>query len=142
LGPSRATGAQKRGDVDQPIGALLSDLQRCGLLDETLVVIAGEFGRTPMNQGGQSGDRYGRDHHGKCFSIVLAGAGVRGGTVVGATDELGYQVVADPFTVHDLQATMLHLLGFDHERLVFRHRGRDYRLTDVHGRVMRPVVTG
>ncbi|MCU0862792.1 MAG: DUF1501 domain-containing protein [Planctomycetes bacterium] len=133
---------QKAGEVDQPIGALLSDLQRCGLLDETLVVIAGEFGRTPMNQGGQSGDRYGRDHHGKCFSIVLAGAGVRGGTVVGATDELGYQVVADPFTVHDLQATMLHLLGFDHERLVFRHRGRDFRLTDVHGRVMRPVVAG
>jgi Protein of unknown function (DUF1501) len=130
----------KAGEVDQPIGALLTDLQRSGMLEETLVVIAGEFGRTPMNQGGQSGDRYGRDHHGKCFSIVMAGAGVRGGNVVGATDELGYQVVEDPFTVHDLQATMLHLLGFDHERLVFRHRGRDFRLTDVHGRVMRKTL--
>ena len=131
---------RKAGEVDRPLGALLTDLQRSGLLDETLVVIAGEFGRTPMNQGGQGGDRYGRDHHGKCFSIVLAGAGVRGGTVVGATDELGYRVVADPFTAHDLQATMLHLLGFDHERLVFRHRGRDFRLTDVHGRVMRQAL--
>jgi uncharacterized protein (DUF1501 family) len=126
--------------VDRPIGALLTDLQRSGLFDETLVVIAGEFGRTPMNQGGQSGDRYGRDHHGKCFSIVLAGAGVRGGTVVGATDELGYQVVEDPFTVHDLQATMLHLLGFDHERLTWRFQGRDYRLTDVAGRVVRELL--
>ena len=131
---------KKAGEVDQPIGALLTDLQRSGLLEETLVVVAGEFGRTPMNQGGQSGDRYGRDHHGKCFSIVLAGAGVRGGTVVGATDELGYQVVEEPFTAHDLQATILHLLGFDHERLVFRHRGRDFRLTDVHGRVMRRAL--
>ncbi len=95
-----------------------------------------------MNQGGQSGDHSGRDHHGKCFSIALAGAGVRGGTVVGATDELGYQVTMDPFTVHDLQATMLHLLGFDHERLVYGHRGRDFRLTDVHGRVMPQVVAG
>lgn len=133
---------RKAAEIDQPIGALLTDLQRCGLLEETLVVVAGEFGRTPMNQGGQSGDRYGRDHHGKCFSIVLAGAGVRGGTVLGATDELGYQVVEDPFTAHDLQATMLHLLGFDHERFVFRHRGRDFRLTDVRGRVMRKVVAG
>jgi uncharacterized protein (DUF1501 family) len=133
---------RKAGEVDRPIAALLTDLQRRGLLEKTLVVVAGEFGRTPMNQGGQSGDRYGRDHHGKCFSIVLAGAGVRGGTVVGATDELGYQVVEDPFTPHDLQATVLHLLGFDHERLVFRHRGRDFRLTDVHGRVMRKVVAG
>lgn len=133
---------RKAGEIDQPLGALLTDLQRCGLLDETLVVVAGEFGRTPMNQGGQAGDRYGRDHHGKCFSIVLAGAGVRGGTVVGATDELGYQVVEDPFTVHDLQATILHLLGFDHERLVHRHRGRDFRLTDVHGKVMRKVLVG
>ena len=133
---------KKAGEVDRPLGALLTDLQRSGLFDETLVVIAGEFGRTPMNQGGQSGDRYGRDHHGKCFSVVLAGAGVRGGTVVGATDELGYQVVEDPFTLHDLQATMLHLLGFDHERLVFRHRGRDFRLTDVHGHVMRKALLG
>jgi hypothetical protein len=131
---------RKAGEVDQPIGALLTDLQRSGMLEETLVVVAGEFGRTPMNQGGQSGDRYGRDHHGKCFSIVLAGAGVRGGTVVGATDELGYRVVEEPFTAHDLQATILHLLGFDHERLVFRHRGRDFRLTDVHGRVMRRAL--
>ena len=131
---------KKTGEIDRPIGALLTDLACRGMLDETLVVFAGEFGRTPMNQGGQSGDRYGRDHHGKCFSIWLAGAGIRGGTVVGATDDLGYDVVDSPFTVHDLQATILHLLGFDHERLVFRHRGRDYRLTDVYGKVMRQVL--
>ncbi len=131
---------QKASEVDRPIGALLTDLACRGLLDETLVVFAGEFGRTPMNQGGQSGDRYGRDHHGRCFSIWMAGAGIRGGAVVGATDELGFDVVDRPFTVHDLQATILHLLGFDHERLTYRHSGRDYRLTDVHGQVMRDVL--
>jgi uncharacterized protein (DUF1501 family) len=119
---------------------LLQDLAARGLLDETLVVFAGEFGRTPMNQGGQAGDRYGRDHHGKAFSVWLAGGGVKGGTVLGATDDLGYAVVERPIEVADLHATMLHQLGFDHERLVHRHQGRDYRLTDVAGHVIREVL--
>lgn len=127
-------------EVDQPMAALLIDLERRGLLDDTLVVCAGEFGRTPMNQGGQTGDRYGRDHHGKAFSIWLAGGGVRGGTVVGATDEFGYEVVEDPVSVPDLHATMLHLLGFHHEKLTYRHQGRDFRLTDVSGRVVRSLL--
>ncbi len=131
---------KKAGEVDQPIGALLQDLAARGLLDETLVVFAGEFGRTPMNQGGQAGDRYGRDHHGKAFSVWMAGGGVRGGTVLGATDDLGYAVVERPIEVADLHATMLHLLGFDHERLTHRHQGRDHRLTDVAGRVVREIL--
>ena len=127
-------------EVDRPMAALLIDLERRGLLDDTLVVCAGEFGRTPMNQGGQTGDRYGRDHHGKAFSVWLAGGGIRGGTVVGATDEFGYQVVEDPVSVPDLHATVLWQLGFDHERLTYRHQGRDFRLTDVSGRVVQKLL--
>ncbi|MBL8900797.1 MAG: DUF1501 domain-containing protein [Planctomycetes bacterium] len=130
----------RTSEVDRPIAALILDLERRGLLDDTLIVCAGEFGRTPMNQGGQTGDRYGRDHHGQAFSVWLAGGGIRGGAEVGKTDELGYRVVEDPVSMHDLHATMLHLLGFDHEKLTFRHQGRDYRLTDVSGEVVRKLL--
>ncbi|MFN8824447.1 MAG: DUF1501 domain-containing protein [Planctomycetota bacterium] len=126
--------------VDRPIAALLTDLRRRGLLDDTLVVFGGEFGRTVYSQGGLSRDNYGRDHHPRCFSMWLAGGGVRAGTVFGETCEHGYNIVRDPVSVHDLHATLLHLLGFDHERLTFRHQGRDYRLTDVAGKVVRPLL--
>jgi hypothetical protein len=123
-------------DVDQPQAALIADLKQRGLLDETLVVWGGEFGRTVYGQGGLKDD-YGRDHHGRCFSMWLAGGGIRGGTVHGETDDFGYNVVRDPVHIHDLNATILHCLGVDHERLTFRFQGREYRLTDVHGTVVR-----
>ena len=121
--------------VDQPLAALLVDLDRRGLLDETLVVFAGEFGRTPFSQGSD-----GRDHNPYGFSIWLAGGGIRRGHVHGATDELGYRAVEDPCTFYDLWATVLHQLGLDHERLTFKHQGRYYRLTDVHGNVVRGLM--
>lgn len=126
-------------DVDQPQAALLTDLRRRSLLDETLVVWAGEFGRTVYGQGGLQ-DNYGRDHHGRCFTVWLAGGGVRGGTVYGETDDFGYNIVTNPVHIHDLNATLLHCLGVDHERLTFRHQGRDYRITDVHGKVVRELL--
>ncbi|MFY9341693.1 MAG: DUF1501 domain-containing protein [Planctomycetota bacterium] len=122
--------------VDQPIAALLTDLRARGLLDDTLVVWGGEFGRTVYSQGGLSRDNYGRDHHPRCFTMWMAGGGVRRGTVYGETDDLGYNIARDPVSVHDLHATLLHLLGFHHERLSYRHQGRDFRLTDVFGRVV------
>ncbi len=121
--------------VDQPIAALLQDLKARGLLDSTLVVFAGEFGRTPFAQGTQ-----GRDHNPQGFSIWLAGGGIRGGMVHGATDDYGYRAVENVVTVHDLHATLLHLLGFDHEKLTFRYSGRDFRLTDVYGSVVREIL--
>ncbi|MCH7918742.1 MAG: DUF1501 domain-containing protein [Planctomycetes bacterium] len=121
--------------VDQPIAGLIKDLKRRGLLDETLVIWAGEFGRTPFSQGSN-----GRDHNPYGFSIWLAGGGIRGGTVYGATDEYGYHVVENKCTVYDLWATVLHQLGVDHEQLTFRHGGRDLRLTDVHGHVLRDII--
>jgi hypothetical protein len=121
--------------VDRPIAALLSDLEQRGLLDDTLVVWAGEFGRTPFSQGSD-----GRDHNPLGYSIWLAGGGVKGGTVMGATDELGYRAVEDVVSLYDLWATVLHCLGIDHEDLTFRHGGRDMRLTDVHGNVMRKIL--
>jgi hypothetical protein len=126
--------------VDRPIAALLTDLRARGLLDDTLVVWGGEFGRTVYSQGGLARDNYGRDHHPRCFTMWLAGGGVRPGHVHGETCDHGYNIVRDPVSVHDLHATMLHLLGFDHERLVYRHQGRDFRLTDVHGRVVRELL--
>ncbi len=126
--------------VDQPIAALLTDLRRRGLLDDTLVVWGGEFGRTVYSQGGLARDNYGRDHHPRCFSMWLAGAGVRRGHTHGETCDHGYNIVRDPVSVHDLHATLLHLLGFDHERLTYRHQGRDYRLTDVFGRVVKELL--
>lgn len=123
-------------DTDQASAALVKDLKRLGLLDETLVIWGGEFGRTPMVQGGNDG----RDHHNRAFSIWLAGGGVKRGYVHGETDEFGFNVVRDPVHVHDLNATLLHLLGFDHEKLTYRFQGRDFRLTDVHGHVVRGIL--
>src|SRR5262249_55478989 len=120
-------------EVDRASAALLTDLKRRGLLDETLVVWGGEFGRTPMAQGS------GRDHHIKGFSLWLAGGGIKGGVTYGATDELGYNAVEDVVPVHDLHATLLYLLGVDHKRLTFKFQGRDFRLTDVHGNVVRKI---
>lgn len=121
--------------VDQPIAALIKDLKARGLLEETLIVFAGEFGRTPFAQG-----RNGRDHNPSAFSLWLAGAGIKGGTVYGRTDEYGYRVIENKTTIHDLHATMLHLLGVDHERLTYRFSGRDIRLTDVHGHVIKDIL--
>jgi uncharacterized protein (DUF1501 family) len=130
-------------EMDRPCAALVRDLEQRGMLDDTLVVWAGEFGRTPMVQefspDGGKGDP-GRDHHKDAFSIWMAGGGVKRGHVHGETDEFGIRVTKDPVHVHDLQATMLHLLGMDHRRLTYRHQGRDFRLTDVHGHVVKEVL--
>lgn len=127
-------------ETDQASAALVADLKRRGLLDDTLVVWGGEFGRTVYCQGELTAKSYGRDHHPRCFSMWVAGGGFRGGTVYGETDEYSYNVVRDPVSVHDLHATLLHQLGIDHERLTFKFQGRDYRLTDVHGRVIRGLI--
>ena len=128
------------GDVDQACAALVRDLQQRGLLDETLVVWGGEFGRTVYCQGQLTPENYGRDHHGRCFSMWLAGGGIRGGQTFGETDDHSFNVARDPVHVHDLNATLLDRLGFDHTRLTFRFQGRDYRLTDVHGRVVSEIL--
>ena len=127
-------------DVDQACAGLILDLEQRGLLEDTLVVWGGEFGRTIYCQGPLSRADYGRDHHPRCFTIWMAGGGVKGGVVHGATDEFSYNVVRDPVHVHDLNATILHCLGIDHERLTYRYAGRDFRLTDVHGRVVRELL--
>ena len=122
-------------EVDRGAAALVEDLSRRGMLDDTLVVFGTEFGRTPMAQG------KGRDHHMKAFSMWLAGGGIKPGITYGATDELGYGVVENPVTVHDLHATLLHLMGIDHLRLTIRAQGRDFRLTDVAGTVVKDLLT-
>ena len=122
--------------VDQPIAALLTDLKSTGLLDETLVIWSGEFGRTPFAQGGN-----GRDHNPFGFSLWMAGGGVKKGFVHGETDEWGYKAVKHPLEIHDLHATVLHLLGMDHKRLTFRFGGRDMRLTDVHGELIHEILS-
>ncbi len=122
--------------VDQPIAALMSDLKRRGLLEETLVIWAGEFGRTPFSQGSN-----GRDHNPFGFSIWMAGGGIKGGTTYGETDELGYHAVENPCEVYDMWATTLHLMGLDHHDLTYRHAGRDFRLTDVHGNVLNSILS-
>ena len=122
-------------DTDKATAALLLDLKQRGLLDDTLIVWGGEFGRTIYSQGGASVDNYGRDHHPRCFTMWMAGGGVKAGTSYGETDEFSYNVAKDPVHVHDLHATILHLLGFDHEKLTHRYAGRDYRPTDVYGHV-------
>jgi uncharacterized protein (DUF1501 family) len=124
------------GDTDQASAALVMDLKDRGLLDDTIVIWGGEFGRTPMVQGGNDG----RDHHNRAFSVWLAGGGLKKGHVHGKTDEFGFNVVEDPVHVHDLNATLLHLLGFDHRKLTFRSQGRDYRLTDVHGNLVQGIL--
>jgi hypothetical protein len=126
-------------DVDQPQAALVQDLKQRGMLDDTLVIWGGEFGRTVYGQGGLL-DNYGRDHHGRCFTMWLAGGGTRPGVVYGETDDYGYNIVRDPVSVHDLHATLLHCLGLDHERLTYRFQGRDFRLTDVHGKVVKALL--
>ena len=126
---------------DQPIAGLLTDLKQRGMLEDTLVIWGGEFGRTPtVELNGEGRSQLGRDHNHYGFSIWMAGGGIKGGTVHGATDDFGFKAVRDPVSVHDLHATILHLLGFDHERLTYRYAGRDFRLTDVHGRVVRAVL--
>ena len=127
-------------DVDQACAALISDLKQRGLLEETLIVWGGEFGRTIYSQGKLSSTDYGRDHHGRCFTMWLAGGGIKPGLSYGQTDEHCYNVAHDPVHVHDLNATILHCLGIDHERLTFRFQGRQYRLTDVHGKVVRGML--
>jgi hypothetical protein len=127
-------------DTDQPTAALIEDLKIRGLLEDTLVVWGGEFGRTVYSQGTLTSDNYGRDHHPRCFSMWMAGAGVKPGSVVGETDDFSYNIASHPVHIHDLNATVLHLLGIEHTRLTFRHQGRDYRLTDVHGIVVRDAL--
>ena len=127
-------------ETDQASAALVTDLKRRGLLEDTLVVWGGEFGRTNYSQGALTPTDYGRDHHPRCFTMWMAGGGVKPGVVHGRTDELGYNVVENPVHVHDLQATLLHQLGLDHTRLTHHHQGRDFRLTDVHGRVLRDLL--
>src|SRR4030095_817028 len=126
-------------DGDRAAAALIADLKSRGLLDDTLVILGGEFGRTPYAEN-QKEKKAGRDHHHTAFSTLLAGGGVRGGMVYGATDELGMKAVENPVHVHDLHATILHLLGLDHERLTYRYAGRDFRLTDVAGNVVKGIL--
>ena len=127
--------------IDQPTAALITDLKRRGMLEDTLVVWGGEFGRTVYSQGKLTKDGYGRDHHPKCFSMWMAGAGVKAGYSHGLTDDFGYNIIKDPVHVHDFQATMLHLMGIDHEQLVYKFQGRRFRLTDVHGNVIKSLLS-
>ncbi len=126
--------------TDQPSAALILDLKQRGLLDDTLVIWGGEFGRTNYSQGVLSKTNYGRDHHPKCFTIWMAGAGIKSGLTYGQTDEFSYNIVRDPVHVHDFQATLMHLMGIDHERFNFKFQGRRYRLTDVHGKVVKGIL--
>lgn len=132
--------ALQAGDTDRASAALIADLERLGLLEDTLVVWGGEFGRTVYCQGELTETNYGRDHHPRCFTIWLAGGGVRGGLTYGSTDEVSYNITEDPVSVFDLNATLLHLLGIDHERLTYRHQGREFRLTDVEGHVIQGLL--
>ncbi len=127
-------------DTDQPSAALLQDLKQRGLLDDTLVIWGGEFGRTVFSQGELTEKTFGRDHHPRCYSVWLAGGGIKPGMSFGETDDYSYNIARDPVHIHDLNATILHCLGIQHERLTFRHQGRDFRLTDVHGEVVKPVL--
>lgn len=132
--------ASQAKDVDQASAALITDLKQRGLLDETLVIWGGEFGRTNYSQGKMTKDNYGRDHHPRCFSIWMAGGGVKPGIVHGESDDFGYNIIKDPVHVHDFQATVLHQLGLNHEKLIFKHLGRRYRLTDVSGKVINDIL--
>jgi hypothetical protein len=128
-------------DTDQACAALVTDLKQRGMLDETLVIWGGEFGRTTYSQGGAGKAANGRDHHPRCFTYWMAGGGIRAGMTYGETDQVGYNIAKDPVHVHDFQATIMHLMGIDHERLVFKYQGRRFRLTDVHGEVVQPIVS-
>lgn len=131
---------KKCGESDKPVAALIRDLRQRGLLDDTLVIWTGEFGRTAMNEERNGSKFLGRDHHPHCYSMWMAGGGVKKGYIHGATDELGYRITRDPVHVHDLQATILHLMGIDHEKLVYPYQGRDFRLTDVHGKLVPGIL--
>ena len=136
--PNQIAGQAR--DTDQASAALIKDLKQRGLLEDTLVIWGGEFGRTNYSQGTLTETNYGRDHHPRCFSIWMAGGGVKPGISYGETDDFGYNIVKDPVHVHDFQATLLHLLGIDHEKLTFKHQGRRYRLTDVSGKVVNDLI--
>jgi hypothetical protein len=127
-------------DIDQPTAALLADLKQRGLLEDTLIVWGGEFGRTIYSQGALTADNYGRDHHPRCFTVFLAGAGIKPGMTLGETDDYCYNITSDPVHVHDLNATILHLLGVDHKKLTYRFQGRDFRLTDIHGELVKKIL--
>ena len=127
-------------NTDQACAALVSDLKDRGLLDDTLVIWGGEFGRTVYSQGKLTKDNYGRDHHPRCFTMWMAGAGIKSGYTHGVTDDFSYNIVKDPVHVHDFHATLLHLMGIDHERLTYKYQGRRFRLTDVHGHVVKPIL--
>lgn len=133
--------AQQAKDVDQASAALVMDLKQRGMLDETLVIWGGEFGRTSYTQGELTKDNYGRDHHPRCYSIWMAGGGIKPGIIYGETDELGYNIIKDPVHVHDFQATVLNQMGLDHKKLIFKHLGRRYRLTDISGEVVRNIIS-
>lgn len=128
-------------ETDQPTAALLKDLKQRGLLDDTLVIWGGEFGRTVYSQGKLTPTNYGRDHHPRCFTLWMAGAGIKPGFTYGATDDFSYNITENPVHVHDFHATLLHVMGIDHERLIFKHQGRRYRLTDVHGHVVKDILS-
>jgi len=132
---------QQCQQTDQPSAALVKDLQQRGLLDDTLIVWGGEFGRTVYSQGTLTAANYGRDHHPRCFAMWLAGGGVKPGLTYGETDDFSYNIAENPMDIHDLHATMMHLLGVDHTKLTFKFQGRHYRLTDVHGRVVKEILS-
>ena len=127
-------------DTDQPTAALLMDLKERGMLDDTLIVWGGEFGRTVYSQGKLTETNYGRDHHPRAFTIWLAGGGIKPGIMLGETDDFSYNITRDPIHVHDLNATILHCLGIDHKRLTYKYQGRNFRLTDVHGEIVKPLL--
>ena len=127
-------------ETDQATAALITDLKQRGLLEDTLVIWGGEFGRTSYSQGQLTVDNYGRDHHPKCFTMFMAGAGVKAGFSYGTTDDFGYNVQSNGVHVHDFQATLMHLLGINHEQMTFKFQGRRYRLTDVHGKVVKDIL--
>jgi uncharacterized protein (DUF1501 family) len=129
------------GDVDQPTAGLITDLKQRGMLDDTLIIWGGEFGRTVYCQGELTEKNYGRDHHGRAFTVFMTGGGIKRGISYGETDEFGYNVVKDPVHIHDLNATILHCLGLNHERLTYNFQGRDFRLTDVFGKVVNDILT-
>jgi hypothetical protein len=145
-GTAEATGitsglTNKMAATDKPVAALIKDLKQRGLLDDTLIIWGGEFGRTPFREGRTAASKVlGRDHYPDCFSLMMAGGGVKAGFNYGSSDELGFKVAENPVHVHDFQATVMHLLGFDHERLTYRFQGRDYRLTDIHGHVVKDLL--
>ena len=143
LGSARETPQSIRSqcyDADQPTAALIQELRQRGILDDTLVIWGGEFGRTVYSQGKLTEKDYGRDHHPRCYTIWMAGGGIKPGMVFGETDDFSYNIIRDPVHIHDLNATILHCLGFQHERLTYRYQGRDFRLTDVHGNVVKELL--